>query len=90
VLAASSFLDHDVPNANPGTLILPTEQTLEASPRSTTPTATPPRAATHSSRSSPRTPRTTATPRLVSQVQLVLPALAAFYGKGQAASLLVN
>ncbi|KAJ7821253.1 hypothetical protein B0H13DRAFT_1660479 [Mycena leptocephala] len=65
-----------------GTLILPTEQTLEASPRSTTPTVTPPRTVTHSSRSSPHTPRTTATPRLVSQVQLVLPALAAFYGKG--------
>ncbi|KAJ7934437.1 hypothetical protein B0H13DRAFT_1591571 [Mycena leptocephala] len=46
------------------------------------PTATPPRSTTRSSRSSPRTPRTAATPRLVSQVQLVLPALAAFYGKG--------
>ncbi|KAJ7846294.1 hypothetical protein B0H13DRAFT_1646807 [Mycena leptocephala] len=83
VLAASSFLDHDVPNPNPGTLILPAVQVPEASPRnSTTPATTPPRSTVHSSRSSPRTPRTAATPRLVSQVQLVLPALAAFYGKG--------
>ncbi|KAJ7936473.1 hypothetical protein B0H13DRAFT_1946706 [Mycena leptocephala] len=83
VLAASSFLDHDMPNPNPGTLILPAVQVPEASPRnSTTPATTPPRSTVHSSRSSPRTPRTAATPRLVSQVQLVLPALAAFYGKG--------
>ncbi|KAJ7926482.1 hypothetical protein B0H13DRAFT_1599594 [Mycena leptocephala] len=77
------FLDHDVPNPNPGTLILPAVQVPEASPQnSTTPATTPPRSTLHSSRSSPRTPCTAATPRLVSQVQLVLPALAAFYGKG--------
>jgi hypothetical protein len=91
VLATSNFLDHDVPSIDPGTLVLPAEEVLEASPRNlTTPTATPPRSTTHSSRSSPHTPRTAATPQLVSQVQLVLPPLVAFYEKGRSAQLLVN
>ncbi|KAF7378502.1 hypothetical protein MSAN_00277700 [Mycena sanguinolenta] len=76
--ASSDVLDHDVPIPSPGSIILPQDEasTTTPSPNFNLPSAS-------STSQSPQTPGTAASAsRLVAQVQLVLPPLAAFYPKG--------
>ncbi|KAJ6534238.1 hypothetical protein B0H19DRAFT_964399, partial [Mycena capillaripes] len=64
-------------NPNAGTLILPRNEVPLA--QTSTPMSTPPH---HSANNSPRRSSAVHTPRLVTQVELVLPPLAAFYDRG--------
>ncbi|KAJ6493137.1 hypothetical protein C8R45DRAFT_1136097 [Mycena sanguinolenta] len=74
--ALSDVLDHDVPIPSPGSIILPRNEVSATvpSPNSNLPSI--------SASESPRSSGTASAPRLVAQVQLVLPPLAAFYPKG--------
>ncbi|KAJ7679310.1 hypothetical protein DFH06DRAFT_974792 [Mycena polygramma] len=82
-LAASEFLDDDGPIHNPGTIVIPSGGGSASS--RTTPPSTPPRSV---ARSSPLASSTTHSPRLITQVELVLPPLAAFYQQGAAVGII--